>query len=329
MKKTVLMALAASLAAGALAQSTVVYAPVRSISDQGISLKGWGSGTISETDEVAFEGTRSIRVSTRNYFQGGVMTFAKPVELGGAFSDKNNLLRFAIRVADMNLTLGGGTSGGGGKLGGGGAAGPGTGAGAGGGGGDIGVGPGTQGGGRPAGAGGSTLTEADTTLKFIRVIVTTTDGKKSEAYVPLTTGGGGERGWKSVSVPLQSITGLADTNKTIKQIAFSGDAISTFYVGDIRTVNDSTPITGSINATDMNLALGDEVELRAWGNGGSSVLKYTWDFDAKDGIQIDAEGQTVKRKFRKPGKYVITLTIVDANGLKKSFSTTVNATVNP
>lgn len=326
MKKTFLMALAASLAAGALAQSTIVYAPVRSISDQGISLKGWGSGTISETDEVAFEGTRSIRISTRNYFQGGVMNFARPIDLAAAFGDKNNLLRFAVRVADMSLTLGGGagpaTGGGGGRLGGDpGAGGPGGAAGPAASGGQ----PGTAGG-RP---GGAALTEADTTLRFVRVIVTTTDGKKSEAYVPLTTSGAGERGWKSVSVPLQAITGFGDTNKTVRQIAFSGDAISTFYVGDIRTVNDSTPISGSINATDMNLALGDEVELRAWGNGGSSVLRYYWDFDAKDGIQVDAEGQSVKRKFRKPGKYVITLTIVDANGLKKPFSTTVNATVNP
>ncbi len=317
MKKQVCIALAASFAATVSAQSGTVYVPVRSIADQGISLKGWGSGTIAETDEVAFEGTRSIRVSTRNFFQGGVMTFAKPVDLAGTYADKHNLLRFAIRVADMSMTLGGGASGGGaGKTGG---------APAGGEGGGI-AGAGT---GRPGAGGSATLTESDVNLKNLRIIVTTTDGKKSEAYVPIATSGAGERGWRSVSVPLQAISGLSETNKVVQAIAFSGDAISTFYVGDIRTINDTTPITGSINATDMNLALGDEVELRAWGNGGSSVLRYQWDFDSRDGVQVDAEGQAIKRKFRKPGKFVLTLTIVDANGLKKPFSTTVNVTVNP
>ncbi len=80
---------------------------------------------------------------------------------------------------------------------------------------------------------------------------------------------------------------------------------------------------------DINLALGDEITLSASGFGGSSILRFTWDFDDKDGIQVDAEGQSVKHKFRKAGNFVVTMTVSDYYGLKPSYSSTVKVTVNP
>jgi len=322
------------------AQGMAIYAPVRAIKDQGISVRGWGSGTISETDELAYEGTYSIRVSTRNFFQGGILEFANPVDLSSSFGDRNNLLRILVRPADQSVTLGGpggggrgpGAAGGPGGLGG--PGGPPGGLGAGGGGrpgGFPGGGApgGRPGGGAPGGAPGAAAASADTTLRNIRLIVTTSDGKKSEVYVPISTSGSGDRGWKSIAVPLQAISGLGDSNKAIKEIAISGDAVTTFYVGDLRVFNDSTPISGDINYRTMNLALNDEVDLIGRAFGGSSILKYSWDFDDKDGIQEDAEGQVVHRKFRKPGNYTITLTVSDYFGLKPAFKTTAKATVNP
>lgn len=326
MRTVLTFAMAASCAAYGFGQGTTLYAPVRSIKDQGISVRGWGSGTISETDEMAYEGTYSIRVSTRNFFQGGILSLTNPVDLSQAFADKNNLLRILVRVADQSQTLGGG--GGGGRRGGPGAA---TGgAGVGGGPSGAGFGPGfAGGGGRPGGTPGGTTPNADTTLRNVRLILTTSDGKKSEVYVPVSTSGSGERGWKSIAVPLQAVSGFGDTNKAVKEVAISGDAMTTFYMGDLRTVNDSTPISGDTNYRTMNLALGDEIELVGRGFGGSSILKYSWDFDDKDGIQTDAEGQTIKHKFRKAGTYKITLTISDYFGLKAPYRTTLTATVNP
>ena len=340
MRTILFVAMAGALGSQAFGQGMPVYSPVKSIKDQGISVRGWGSGTISETDELAYEGTYSIRVSTRNFFQGGILTFANPIDLSSAYGDKANLLRFTYRNAEEGITLGGrppgvggppsglGIPGGppGGRQGGGGRAGGGL-AGGGGGGGAGGV----DAGGGPAGVpgrGGSGQA-VDTNLENIRVILTTSDGKKSEAYVPVSTSGSGERGWRSVAVPLQAFAGLANTNKMVKEIALSGDAVTTFYVGDVRTINDTTPISGDTQYHTMNLALGDEVDLTARGYGGSSILKYTWDFDNTDGIQVDAEGQTVHRKFRKPGKYKVTLTISDLFGLKKPYTREIDVTVNP
>src|SRR5688572_12441646 len=98
--------IATALAGSAYGQaSNVLYAAGRLIKEQNIDLKGWGSGTISETDEVGFEGNRCIRISSRNFFQGGVMKFGEPQDLSKAYEDKNNLLKITFRLADENLVI--------------------------------------------------------------------------------------------------------------------------------------------------------------------------------------------------------------------------------
>lgn len=329
MNKLAVIALGIVVAGVASAQT--IYIPNRKISDQGINLKGWGSGTISETDEVYVEGAYSLQVTTRNYFQGGLINLAKPVDLSGAFSDKNNLLRFAIRSSGEKpkfaTTVGRPGAGGGPSSAGSGAGGGGLAGGEGGGGGAA--------GGRDGGAqgGGSTTPQGttiatDAVLRTLRLVVTTTDGLKSEAYLNIRSTGA--EAWRNFSLPLGAIKGFDRTNKSIQSIAISGDAISTFWVGDIRVVNDTTPISGEMNhKSDMNLALGDEREFVAYGFAGSTPLKYTWDFDDSDGIQVDAEGQTVKYKFRRPGTFKVTVTVSDAYGNKKPYTTSVKVTVNP
>jgi len=338
MNKLGLIALAS--AAVGLAHAQSIYIPNQKIADQGVSLKGWGSGTIAETDEVASEGSYSLRVTTRNYFQGGIINFGKPVDLSSAFGDGNNLIKFAIRSSGEKpkfaTTAGGGAAGGGGPSAGGAGAG-GAGGGAAGGGGNRGGGGGAggfdgggaQGGGAGAGGGtqaGQSLT-SEVPLRNVRLVVTTTDGKKSEAYLSVRATGAEQ--WRNFSMPLQSINGFDKTNKIIQSIAISGDAISTFWVGEIRVINDTTAISGEMNFKDpLNLATGDEREFVAYGFAGSTPLKYTWDFDDRDGLQVDAEGQSIKHKFRKPGKYKVTVTISDLYGKKKAITKSVDVTVN-
>lgn len=379
------MALLASAVSGsAIAQSTVMYQPAKNAKDQGLTIHSWGSGTISETDETAFEGVYSVRISTHNYFQGGILGFSKPFDINKEYNVKTNLLKVTYKVADSGVMGGagrpgagfggdrkggpgfpggnfpgagfpGGAAGGSRKGGGGGApAGigapggaarggfPGGGAGFPGGSGGFpggapqggrgfGGGQGLPGGAGPGGRGfGGASTVEIPELKTFRVILTTSDGKKSEAYIPIESSAATDTGWKTVSIPLEAISGLDRTDKVIQSVAFGANTISTFYVGDIRIVDDSTPIRGEINGpANLNLALGDEIVLSATGFGGSSVLKYTWDFDARDGIQVDAEGQSITHKFRKEGNYTVTLTVSDLYGLKPAYTTTMKVTVNP
>lgn len=328
-----------------------IWQPHEHIKEQNITLMPWGSGSIAETDETAYDGAFSLRVSTHNYFQGGFVKFNSPIDLSSTSSDPNNLLALTFRTAESLVIAAQpganaqGAGGGEGELGGrgGGLRNPGApgapgspgapgqvtpngGRGGKGGGGGEGFG----GGGGLQNPGGAAATTVPDTLKTIRVVITTTDGKKSETYLPLPTAQPG-KSWRSVAIPLQAINGFSKTNRIIESMGFSGDTTSTYYIGDIRVVNDPTPIAGEIRSPreDLNLALGDTVRFSASGYGGATILKYTWDFDAEDGIQEDAVGQVVEHRFRKPGKFVVTLVIKDFYGLKAPFSAKVNVTVNP
>ncbi|MBS1713618.1 MAG: PKD domain-containing protein [Armatimonadetes bacterium] len=309
--KTTLLALTALFAATAHAQT--LYTPTRSAKDQGMSFKSWGSGTIAETDEAAFEGTTSIRVSSRNFFQGGIVTFATPVDLGAAYADKNNLLQFVLRIpasATGSAPAAGGGAAGGGK-------GPGRGSGL--------AGGESGGGSQNEGAGAS----APVGLENIRLVLTTSDGLKSEAFLEVKGRGADERGWTKAGIPLHAIRGFDRTNKSVTSIALAGDATATFYIGEVGVLNDATPVFGEITQGDLNLALGDVVNFIANGYAGSSPLKFEWDFDAADGLQVDATNQVVKRRFSKPGTYVVTLTVTDVYGLKAPHTSKINVVVNP
>lgn len=267
---------------------SVLYTATNSAKDQKIVLRGWGSGTISETDEVSLQGNRSLRISTRNLYQGGIMQYNQPINLTERFLDKASLLRVTFFVPATSLVLGAGRA---------------------------------QTAGNAAGESG--VTE-------LRMVITTTDGKFSEMFIPVETTFAAERGWKRAAFPLSAIAGFDRTNKIIKSIQLSADATTSLYLGDLRVVTDETPITGELfGGEKLNLALGDEITLKAAGIAGPSILKYEWDFDAADGIQVDAEGQVVNRKFRKPGTFIVTVTISDLYNLKEPFKATMEVKVNP
>ena len=299
MKKQLLAIAISGLAAFASAQS--IYEPTRSAEAQGMSLVGWGSGTIAESDEVVQEGGNSIRISSRNFFQGGKIMFSNPVDLSGAITQKENLIRFSINIPDGSASAGGGAMGGLGA--------PGSG--------------GRSGGGQ---AGPAPQTIAATK---IRVVITTTDGKHAEAYLDLTTSLKDPSGWMNVGIPLVAINGFAASNQQIKSIAISSDSTAPIYLGGANVIKDGTPVFAEPNVRELNLAFGDEFTFAAAGSAGATPVKFLWDFDATDGISADAEGQTVKRRFRKDGTFTVTLTAVDLYGLKQPYRTTIQVIVNP
>ncbi len=330
--------LAASMMAAAQGDgTTILYRPGVPLTEQSITVKSWGGGICTETDDTAYEGTKSVRVTTRNFYQGGTFLFGKNVDLASSFSDKNNLLRITYKPLDSATGSTGGVGGGvrppsGGGGDGGGALGGGQG---GRGGGNI-----PSGGSGGPGLGGGGASGAASTLKSIRMIITTTDGKRSEAILPAATSSSNDRGWKQAGIPLQAIRGFDSTNKIIKSIGFAGDVSTAFYIGDMRVLNDKTPVRGEPNFRTLQTFKNAENVFSATGFGGSSVLKYTWDFDDADGIQVDAEGQAVRYKYRiasddaanpgsirKDGVFIVTLTISDAYGLKEPYSTQIKVKV--
>lgn len=296
-----------------------LYTSTRGAQDQGINLTGWGSGTVAESDEVAFEGVNSIRISTRNFFQGGLLQFRSPVNVGDKFSDKAQLLLFTINIPGAGTTLGGG----GNAPGRGGAAGAGGGAMAGGSAaGDEGAGAPGRGGAAGAAAG------QDKPVSRLRVVVSTSDGKRSEGYLDVVTSVKDQRGWFKAGLPLQGISGFDKTNKQITGIAISADATTTLYVGAVEVTTDTSPIFVEPTIKEYNVGSGQEATFTAVGFAGATPVRFVWDFNSNDGIQEEAEGNTVRRRFRAPGTYTVTVTGVDVFGLKKPYSATIRVIVN-
>ncbi|MGE0002820.1 MAG: PKD domain-containing protein [Fimbriimonadaceae bacterium] len=311
-----------ALVLACLSGAQTLYAGTTPASTQGLDFRSWGSGSAKGTEDAAFDGTLSVRISSRNFYQGGIMVFEKPVDLAGAFGDKANLLRFAVKLPLKPATGGSGGALGGGKGGaiGAGGDGPSTGGTASGSGGAL---AGGEGGG--AAASGSDLPA----LTKLRLVLTTSDGKKSEAMLDVSTSLADNRGWSQVGIPLASISGFDRTNKSITSIAMSCDALATIYVGEVKILNDPTPVYGTPNHVELNLAIGDEITFRGSGSAGTTPALFAWDFDESDGVQVDAEGAVVRRKFRKAGSYVVTMITKDAYGLKPPHMSKIRVTVNP
>jgi hypothetical protein len=305
------------LAMAVLAQGQSLYNG-QPLANSGGSVVSWGGGKIEETGEASLAGGRSLKVETNNLFQGGLINFGAAADLSGFASSKKDLLTIGLFVVDFSGVssasvpatggggdaMGGGRGGRGGMLAGGGQRG--------------GIAPG---GGTPA-AGGST---AIPRMENLRLVITTTDGKLSEAMLPVRSAGK----WIQAGIPVSMIPGFAKTNKTIQSIAVSGDAPSYFYVGEIKVATDESPIQGHIHNEALNIGKGTEVVLQGSAEGGATPLVFAWDFNSTDGVQEDAVGPAVRHKFRLPGTFKVTLTVKDVYGIKTPWVGTFDVTVNP
>jgi hypothetical protein len=288
-----LTGLAVGLAGAGFADATL-YAG-QPTENAGITLRSWGAGSIEDSTETTFVGSRSIKVLTRGVLSGGWVAFNTPVDLRADLNAPDKVMRFTLRFAGT----GGGAAGGGaggpqapGGLGGPGGA-PRGGPGFGGGGGLTGEGGGPQApggfGGPGAPAGGAQTTTP--TLRELRLIIETSDGKRTETVLPLQNLRTDESGWQSLSVPLRSIAGLRETNGQIAKIGFFGDTTGIFYIGEIRTLSESSPIQGYIaiqntfgsvftsrSQEKLSIASGDELIFFGVAENVSTPVEYRWSF---------------------------------------------------
>lgn len=310
-----LLALAfASVTACALAQTGSIYNG-QPLVNSGGKIASWGGGKIEESKDTSLVGGQSLRVESANMFQGGLIILGAPVDLSSASQNKNTLLTLGLYVMDT-AGASGGASGGGMSPQGSGGGGRGR------------MGTAGAGGGQRYGGGqggGDSTSVAKVAMSKVRVVLKTSDGKLSEAILPVSTSGK----WIRTSIPVASIPGFAKTNKMVTEIAVGSDAPAFFYVGEISTAQDSTPIQGYLTTTDLNIGKGTEVVLSGSAEAGSTPLEYVWDFNAADGMQDESIGASIRHKFRTPGTFKVSLTIRDIYGIKQPWTGTINVTVNP
>lgn len=308
----------------------------------GITVNGWGSGTATEDDKVHMSGTISYKIATQGYYQGASLNVATPFDLAPYLANKNTCLQFAVRLPDESASTGnsaggpglGTPPGGGGPPGGFGGFGGGGGGytppGGGGRGGRGGFGGGGQGGPpggySPPGGGGvrggaNSAPQRNRTLTTLRIaLIPAGEGKSVEFLLPLSYGKDNDIGWKQLSIPIPAIVGVNANNAKFKEIRIFGDTPGTVWIGQIRVVTESAPLTLESISDKPALQRNAKYTLNAKGSAGSLPLKYTWDFDDSDGLQEEAVGQVIQHNFQKSGDFIVTVTVSDVYGLRTPVS---------
>ncbi|MCS6920227.1 MAG: hypothetical protein NZM28_10680 [Fimbriimonadales bacterium] len=327
------MGLATILATGllrvAIADATL-YAG-QPAAEAGLTLRSWGAGTIEDSAETTFVGSRSIKILTRGMLSGGWIVFGNPIDLRADLNAPDKVMRFTLRFAATGAA--GGAAGGGGQ----GAPPPPSGPG-GFGGPESPGGFGAPGGPR-GGAAGGTQTAAPT-IRELRLIFETSDGKRTEAMLSLQNMRTDESGWQSVSMPLRAIAGLRETNGQIAKIGVFGDTTGVFYIGEIRTLSEGGAIQGymaiqntfgsvftSRSQERLSIAGGDELIFFGVTEGVSTPVEFRWSFSG-DPSQVDGVGNVVRRRFPKRGSYTVHLTIADPYGNRPPATAKIEIQVN-
>lgn len=256
-----------------------------------VTLGGWGSGRAEvskgESGRVLV-GDYSIKVTTHGMYQGGRIDFAKPIDLSGALANTQCYFRFKTSFQGATQEV--------------------------------------------VDLSGFGQTKAAAPFERMRFLFLMADGTQIElvrpvdvpptedpdAYIPL-------------HIPLQALKKA--TKKTLSgnasklvSVVVSGDKFNQFNIGEIDVITDETEI--SLSPLEDQIAFVDnEMTFVGDAEGGASTLKFSWDWDAEDGIQDDDTGRNVKHTFKKARKLVVTLTVSDIDGIKKSVPVTLTLEV--
>lgn len=303
-------------AASSLSNEVYIYRG-GALSQAGITVGSWGSGKASESQEKTLTGNYSVKLTSQSLYSGGRIDFSNPVEIYSGDPDQDRYLLFTFFFEDKPRLI------------------------------------------DPTAGTGNEI-DADPyympTVNKLRFVFVDDKGIMTSIMEP-TTQVDQDDNWVRIAVPLRKLKHLQDsaleklledvaTDKTVKNsetyklsrlIVFS-DIAATFHLGEIKLVTDNSPIKAEINGTGM---VGSNIKNYFLGvaEGGLAPLKYSWDFNAEDGIQEECTGM-VGSHIYVSGRdipadpsilskdFVITLTVSDVDGIKKPAVATFKVTVN-
>lgn len=266
----------------------------------GIRPASWGSGSYEISTTNTYSGNNSLKITPKGLYAGGRIDFITPKDLTTSFSNPDEYLQLVVRFADAQpvdtWTMGLGL--------------PGM--------------MGTQGGGTASGTGKA--------VRNVQLMLQLDGNKTIERQAPLSNYEIAEDGWMVISFPFTVLKGAAELpSYKVKRIVVTGDGTEPFYLGEIRTVKDTTPLQANAGE-DKEVSKNYKVLFQGLCTAGASAIKYSWDFDDSDGIQEEGVGQVVYHRFLKesqPNKdYTVTLTVSDIFGIKKSAVSTIKVKVN-
>ena len=324
-----------------------------------ISIGAWGSGTCKEVTDRYFIGPGALKITTQGFYQGARLEFEKPVDFSAFFGKKNTYLELKMQFpkSAAAATTPGAVPGAGGE----GqfigdpqtrkfhrptcqlvpqimqkvnlqsyqeairqgyqpceycnpspAPAPGV----------PGV-PGEEGMVRPG-----ELAVQPPDIEALRIVLLTEKGQLAAEPVPFKPAIIERKEWLRIAIPLANFMGKVPKDQMkVKRMLICGDGISTFFIGQMKLVVDNSPVTAQLSVFPPESTVGREITFSAQVEAGDAQTRVTWDFDEKDGIQVEAVGEKVSKIYRKPGEYQVTCVVSDITGGKAPFSTTINVRV--
>lgn len=182
--------------------------------------------------------------------------------------------------------------------------------------------PGGGAGGFPGGRGGNTgytrgmnRMQPQRNIENLRLVFQTAGGSAYAVWCPLRYGQL-HNDWEIIAVAVPTLKGLQPADAQVKSIQVFGDAPGTIYLGQVRLVRDQTPITVDAIPDVLAVPRHEVYRYTAVGRDGITPLRYSWDFDASNGIQDEKDGQAVTHAYPRSGDYVVTVTVNDFWGFK-------------
>jgi hypothetical protein len=284
--------LGALSATSALGQKEVYIYRGAPLSQSGIAVGNWGSGRASESTEHVLAGSQAIKILTQGLYAGGRLEFAQPVALFTGGINPKHYVVFTFFFNDVQTV-------------------------------DL-----------SAQTGNWYDIDPYTIPRAARVrfVFESDSGLAVSAEQP-TGILDPDDNWLRVAVPLAKL-GLPEdiTEFRLKRLVITTDGPgtattpATMFLGEAKLVEDDQPIKVDPIGS-QTIALGDEVVLVGEATGGVSSLKYSWDWDARNGVQDETLDRIGRCTYTRGGDYTVTLTVSDIDGLKKPVSVTGKITV--
>jgi hypothetical protein len=116
------------------------------------------------------------------------------------------------------------------------------------------------------------------------------------------------------------------TGKIVRVVLTTDDA-SEFLLGRFALVRDEAPMSVLASSFPPAPDAGQTFVCTATAQTGLARPEITWDFDARDGIAVDATGSQVTSHYAAPGAYRVTCTVRDTAGWKAPVTTTLEVIV--
>ena len=260
------------------------------LSQEGITVGGWGSGKSVESNEKVLSGSNAIKITTQGMYSGGKLDFTLPVTLFDSGVDTKRYIVFSFFFQDVQT---------------------------------VNPAAGTM-------SASDVESYSAPKANKVRFVFCGEDGKKlsvEENTLPLDPDDNWVR--IAVPMAKFKSLEHAQDFKMTRLLIFT-DIPSTLFLGEAKITTDTTPIKAdSINIPSGSVvAVTDDVFFIGAATGGLSSLKYTWDFDSSNGMQAEQIGSVSHHTYQKEGEYTITLTVSDADGLKAPVTVTTKLLVN-